>query len=263
MNRPLVIGQCLNASGSRRVARALTRRDAAAIADIARRQVAAGAELLDVCASGADDEPHALQWLVQTVQTVVDVPLSLDTHDPDALQGVLPLCRRPPLINSVCLTQSEDVWPLLCDWSHCSIVALCLDERGATTTVRERTEIAARLAVRLHACGFAPERILFDPLTLPTRNGRAAQDATLQTMIALRGRFPTSRVLCAVGNYGYGLSIPMRRLAERSYAEIALRAGADALLCDPISLGLASLRSHSRLAPDVIREDVGNVGEGQ
>lgn len=263
MSRPLVIGQNLNAAGSRRVAWALARRDAATIADVARRQVAAGAGRLDICAAGTDDEPGALQWLAQTVQEAADVPLSLDTHNLGALRRALPLCRRPPLINSVSVTQSDALWVLLRDWSHCPVVALCLGERGAGATAEERLESAARLSERLDDCGVPAERILFDPLTLPAINGRAAQDTTFQTMTALRERFPTSRVLCAVGNFGYGLPAPMRRAAEWGYARAALGAGADAFLCDSVSLDPLSLRLLGRSAPDVVGEDVGDGGEGE
>ena len=263
MRRPLIIGQCLNASGSRRVARALARRDAGTIAGIARRQIAAGADWLDVCAAGSDDESNDLQWLVQTVQDVADVPLSLDTHNPDALRRALPLCRRPPLINSVTQSQADDLWALLRDWTHCSVVAHCLGEGAADTTVLERLDIARRLADCLQGCGFAAESILFDPLTLPARNGRDAQNRTLQTMTALREQFPMSGVLCAVGNYGFSLEAPMRRAAERYYAASARRAGADAFLCDPIRLGPASLAGLGYSAPDVVGEDVGDVREGQ
>lgn len=245
-------------TGSRRVAQAVARRDADAIAAIARRQRALGADWLDVCAAGLRDESDALQWLVQTVQTTADVPLSLDTHDPDALRRALPLCRRPPLINSVSLTQPEDTWAILRDWAHCSVVALCLDEYGAKATADERLEVAARLADRLGDCGFAPEHILFDPLTLPVVNGPDARRVTLQTMTALRERFPASRILCAVSNSGYGLSGPARRAAEREYAQAALRAGADTLLCDPTLLACLG-----DAPPDIVGEEVGDFREGQ
>lgn len=233
MSRPLVIGQCLNAAGSRSVAQALARRDACVITDVARRQAEAGADYLDLCAAGTDDEPGALCWLVHTVQDAIDVPLSLDTHNTEALRRALPLCRRLPLINSLSANQTEETWALLRDWTQCPVVALCLGERGVTATAGQRLKAAARLADRLAACGVPPERLIFDPLTLPAREGRGAQDTTLQAMTLLRERFPTSGVLCAVGNSGFGLTGPLRRTVERSFAGMALGAGADAFLCDP------------------------------
>lgn len=243
MTRQFLIGQCLNASGSRTVAQVLARRDAAAIANLARQHAEAGADYLDLCAAGTGDEVDDLPWFVQVVQSVVDVPLSLDTHDPEALRRALPLCQRPPLINSVSLGPPASMWALLRDWAHCPVVALCLDEQGADTTAAQRLQTAARLAERLQGCGVPPGNIVFDPLTLPAVNGRDAQNATLQTMTLLRERFPMSHILCAVGNYGYGLSAAMRRLAERAYAEAAFEAGADAFLCDPLDRRLMALLS--------------------
>lgn len=258
MRWPLIIGQCLNTSGSRRVAQAVARRDADVIAAIARRQVAAGTDWLDVCAVGTGDEPGDLQWLVQTVQTTVDVPLSLDTHNPDALRLVLPLCRHFPLINSVSLTLSEVTWTILRDWAHCSIVALCLDTQGIGASVAARLEMAQRLADRLGDCGFSPEHILFDSLTLPAKNGPEAQRITLRTIAELREHFPASHVLCAVGNFGYGMPTQKRRNVERTYAITALRAGTDTLLCDPaLFVGLGDA------AADIVGDEVRDVGEGQ
>lgn len=245
-------------AGNLRVAQAVARRDADAIAAVARRQAALGADWLDVCAAGLSDESDALQWLVQIVQAATDVPLSLDTHDSDALRRALPLCRRSPLINSISLTQSEATWALLRDWTHCSVVALCLGEDGPKATVNGRLVVAARLADRLSDCGGLPERIVFDPLTLPAANGPDARWVTLHTMTALREQFPASRILCAVGNYGYGLPTQRRRAAERDYAEASLRAGADALLCDP---ALAARLGDA--ASDVVGDKVGDLGKGQ
>ena len=97
----LLIAQRLNSGGSRTVHEAIQRRDAAVIARIAREQARAGADYLDVNAAawGEAEEPEALRWLVTTVQEAVDVPLSLDSMNADALRSVLPLCRKPPLLN--------------------------------------------------------------------------------------------------------------------------------------------------------------------
>lgn len=258
MTRPFIIGQCLNTSGSRRVAQAVGRRDADVIAAIVQQQVTAGVGWLDVCAAGMGDESDTLQWLVQTVQKTTDVSLSLDTHDSDALRRALPFCRRPALINSVSLPLSEAMGAILRDWAPCSIVALCLDRQVIGVTVEARVETARRLADHLGEAGVLPEHIVFDPLTLPLTNGLEAQRITLQTMTALREHFPASHVLCAVGNFGYGQSAQKRRTVERTYANEALRAGADTLLCDP-----ALFAYLGDAASDIVGEDISDFGQGQ
>lgn len=242
MTRLRLISQRLNAAGSHVIRRALRAREAVTITDLACRQVDAGADCLDLCAMGMNDEPDALEWLVATVQSVTDVPLSLNTQNPDALRRVLPLCRRPPLLNSVsdALPRFEETVALLRDSPLCSVVALCLDERGTHTNVPQRLEIASRLADRLNDEDIPPERIVFDPLTLPATAGPEALGVTLQTMTALRDHFSTSRILAVVGNYGYGLSA-QRRTVEREYAQAASQAGADAFLCDLTDDALRSL----------------------
>src|SRR5579863_7350816 len=97
----LIIGERLT-SGNPSVKAAVLARDSAAIADLARRQAIAGADYLDIgtAALGKESEAGHLIWLMSAVQEAVGLPLSLDSQNATALRAVLPLCRRPPILNS-------------------------------------------------------------------------------------------------------------------------------------------------------------------
>ncbi len=228
----LLIAQRLNSSGSRSVHDAIQRQDAAVIAEIARRQARAGAHYVDVNAAawGVDREPEALRWLVQTVQAATDIPFSLDSVNPEALRLVLPLCKRPPLLNSFSGAANDQMLALVREWPGLPIVAVCHDGQGTRTGVNQRLAIAARLAGQLQACGVGEENIILDPVTLPSSCGPVALKITLQTMRRLRQEFPQARVLGVPGNFSYGAF--QRRKAEREYAKCARVAGAAAFLCD-------------------------------
>jgi cobalamin-dependent methionine synthase I len=237
VTRLIIVGQNLNASGSRRTAQALQFRDSRAISEIARRQAAFGADMLDVCASGIADEIGALAWLVQTIQEAVDVPLSLDTADPAVVRRILPLCRRAPWLNvdfSDLPPQSDDMIALLRDNPALPVVAACRDSSRIDLSVDHRLTVAQRLALELRGYGFAASQIVFDPIMLPASAGPVTFAATLDTIILLRRQFPESRILCAVGNYSYGLRA--KRTAENFCAEAARSAGADVFLCDPANI---------------------------
>ena len=234
----LLIAQRLNSGGSRAVAEAIQRRDEAAIAQLARGQVRA--EYLDVNAAqwGGAEEPDALRWLVQTVQTAIDIPLSLDSVNPDALRLVIPLCRRPPLLNCFSGSSDERMLSLVREWPDLPIVAACHEGQGSRTTVEQRLVIAARLVGQLRECGVGEAHIILDPATLPLSCGPEALAVTLQTMRRLRQKFPLARVLGVPGNFSFGLN--RRRQAEWKYVAWAREAGAEAFLCDvcdPILLG--------------------------
>lgn len=229
-----IIAQRLNSGGSRRVAEAIQSRDAGAIAEIAREQAQAGADYLDVNAAawGAAQEPEALCWLVETVQAAVSVPLSLDSVNPDALRLVLPLCRRPPLLNcfSGASLPAPTLLSLVREHSPLPVVAVCYDGRETRTDAGQRLEIAVRLVMQLQALGVGEDNVILDPVTLPFACGEEALQVTLETIIGLKGQFPHARVLGVPGNFSHGLA--RRRGAEGEYLRRAREAGANVFLCD-------------------------------
>lgn len=229
---PIIIGQSLNAAGNERVARALAIRDHRPIAEIAKRQVSAGADFLDLCAAAAINEAESLAWLVETAQEFVDIPLSLDTASMAALRRAAPLCRNRPIFNSYSgtLAHREEFRAMCADYAPADVVVLCVDRDGVKPNPAERVEIASRLADELIAGGMDLENLIFDPIAMPAISSEFSQPATLQTIVALRQRYPQSRILCAVGNVGYGHAA--RRPLERAFALAARDAGADMFLCD-------------------------------
>lgn len=209
MKRPtLWISQRLNAGGSRAVAAAIAARNADAIAEIARAEARAGADYLDVnaAAQGQDAaaEPEALGWLVEAVQAATDVPLCLDSVNPDALRHVLPLCRRPPLRNCLSGVSGEDTWALLREWPTLPVIAVCLDTAGTRTGADQRVVIAEVLMERMGALGVGEGNVILDPVTLPSSCGPEALAVTLETLRRLRRRFPAARLLGVPGNFSHG-----------------------------------------------------------
>src|SRR6202034_868125 len=96
----LIIGELINCT-RKKVGAAAATRDAEFFKDIARRQVSAGADMLDVNGGLPGQELEVLPWLVNIVQEAVPVPLCLDSADPEALRRALPLCKQRAMINSI------------------------------------------------------------------------------------------------------------------------------------------------------------------
>lgn len=241
----LIVGEKLNSS-IKRVAEAIETRDAAVVQDLARRQAEAGADYLDAnAATRVAQELDDLAWLVETIQAVTDTPLCIDSPNAAAIARGLELVRasgRPgrPLINSITgePERLHGILPLAAEY-HCPVVALTSDEQGIPTTVEERLRIAGRIVAEAEKVGVPQEDLYFDPLVLPVstdaRNGALFMDA----LAAIKAEYPRVKTISGLSNVSYGL--PKRKIINRAFLVMAMHAGMDAAIMDPLDMDLMAL----------------------
>jgi len=158
---------------SQSVRTAVEGRDKAVIQELAKRQADKGATYLDLNI-GPQKKAGAevMHWMVETVQEVTDVPLSLDTTNAVAMEAGLKVCQKTPLINSTDSTEERlsALMPLAAKYNS-NIIALTLAKGGLPTTADARVELAAECIFPSAAeNGIPNERIFLDPLVL-TVNG--------------------------------------------------------------------------------------------
>jgi 5-methyltetrahydrofolate corrinoid/iron sulfur protein methyltransferase len=156
----LIIGEKLNGT-LKKTAAAVAARDAAFVQDLARRQVEAGANYLDVNAgTGAGQEAADLAWLVDTVQSAVDVPLCLDSPNPAALKAGLERVRQTPMVNSISgeATRLDGILPLVAQMGS-PVIALLLDDGGIPANVESRLAIGRRILGRTRQAGVPDEKV--------------------------------------------------------------------------------------------------------
>lgn len=162
----LIIGERINTSREA-IARAVGSRDANFIKNEALKQIKAGANMIDLNAGSflPDDTPH-LKWLVETVQDAVDIPLSLDSPNPQAISAALEVHQGKVLINSISAeTERFNSLINLIKQYKCPAVALCLDEKGIPNNEEDRLKIATDLIERLdREGGLSPDDIYLDPI---------------------------------------------------------------------------------------------------
>jgi 5-methyltetrahydrofolate--homocysteine methyltransferase len=242
-----IIGERINGSRSR-VGTAVLERDSGFIQRLAERQLEAGSDWLDVAAgTPAAREPDDLVWLVRTVQEVSDVPLCLDSPNPVALAAALKEVRQTPLINSISGERArlEGILPLLSD-SECAVIALAIDDSGVPSGVEDRLVAIRHLVDELRRAGVPDERVYVDPLVMAiaanTESGRTA----LKTMRTVRNDFPEMHIVSGLSNVSFGL--PVRRLINRAFLTLAMEAGLDTGILDPLDRELRK----SLLAADVV-----------
>jgi cobalamin-dependent methionine synthase I len=232
----LIIGERINAT-RKRIGEAVTRRDADFIKEEARKQVEAGAHMLDVNGGIAGQEAENLVWLVQTVQEAVEVPLCLDSADPEALRQALPLCRQPAMINSITddPERFQRVLPLAIQ-HRAKVIALCLSSGAPPKDVEDRMATAISLVGRLTAAGLPAGDIYVDPCVFPISTGAEHGPAVLEAIRRIRSECPGVHTSCGVSNVSYGL--PVRKLLNEVFLLMLLAHGMDAAIIDPCDPGL-------------------------
>lgn len=225
----LIIGELINCT-RKKVAEAAQRRDAEFFQDLARKQVQAGAHMLDVNGDLADQEAGLLTWLVDLIQGAVDIPLCLDSADPKALVQALPLCKRRPMINS--LSDESARWTMLpiLKEHRPKVIALCTSGSGVPTGVEDRVATASRLIDRLISEGFSLDDIYVDLCVLPVAAGSHGENI-LAAVTKVRAAYPGVHLSAGVSNVSFGL--PVRKLLNETFLVLLMSRGLDAAIVDP------------------------------
>ena len=182
------------------------------------------------------DEPAVLTALTEQLQAVTDLPLQLDSADPEALACALRIYNGKPIINSVSGKESsmEAVFPLAARYGGV-IVALTLDESGIPEDVEGRIAIARRILARGAAYGLKPHDFLFDPLTLTISSGNENARITLACVRRLHEELGVCTSL-GVSNVSFGL--PARSHLNANFFALALGAGLSAAILNPHAPGM-------------------------
>jgi 5-methyltetrahydrofolate--homocysteine methyltransferase len=237
----LIIGEKINAT-RKSVNAALLARDAGFVQELALKQARAGSHLLDVnCGTvAAAAEPDAMQWLVRTVQQATDLPLCIDSPNPEALAAGLAVHAGRPMINSISGENAryEKVLPLVTQ-TQATVIALCMDDRGIPAGQGQALEVGVALVERLMSDGIAVERIYLDPLVRTLSTQSDAVIDTLRLMTALGERFPGLHFVSGLSNVSYGL--PERRHLNRAFIVMSIAHGLDAVIADPLDADLQAL----------------------
>jgi 5-methyltetrahydrofolate--homocysteine methyltransferase len=234
----LIIGERIN-STRKKIGEAVQKLDADFIREEARKQLAAGAHILDVNGGIPGREAELLTWLVKVVQEVQDIPLCIDSADPEALRQALPLCRRRAMINSI--TDEPDryrkVAPLVKEFKT-GIIALCLSEEGPPSGAEGRVTIACRLIDRLTSDGIALDDIYVDPCVFPISTGSEHGPALLSAVSEICSRYPGVHISVGVSNVSFGM--PVRKLLNETLLVLLMSRGLDTAIIDPCTEGIVA-----------------------
>lgn len=227
-----VVGERINPTGKKRLQQALREGDSAYPCAQAVAQAEAGAQILDVNAGlPGIDEAATLERLVTDLQAVTDLPLQLDSSNPEALARALRVYNGKPIVNSVNGEQKTlDAILPLCKRYGAAVVGLTLDEKGIPQTAEQRVAIARRIVEAACAAGIPREDIYIDCLTLTASAQQESAAQTLQALTRCKQELGV-RTILGVSNISFGL--PCRGYLNTTFLTMAMAAGLDLAIMNP------------------------------
>ncbi len=234
--RPFVmIGERINPTGRKILAAEMAAGDFSRVEADARAQVAAGAQMLDVNAGiPLADEPAILAKAVQLVQSITDVPLSIDSSIVAALAAGLAVYKGKPLVNSVTGEEErlESVLPLVKKYGA-AVVAISNDETGISEDPDVRFEVAKKIVHRAADYGIPASDVVVDPLVMPVG---AINRACVQVTHLLRRLKHELKVntTCGASNISFGL--PAREGITSAFLISAIGAGMTSAIMNPLHI---------------------------
>jgi 5-methyltetrahydrofolate--homocysteine methyltransferase len=240
---PLLIGERVNAQGSRAVKRLLLAEDYEGIVAVGRGQSEGGAHALDVCVAVTErnDESEQMSAVVRGLEMSVDAPLIIDSTDAAVIRAALEVNPGRAVVNSVNLengrTRCEAVLPLVRDHGAC-VVALTIDEQGMANTADRKLAVATRIHdIACGEFGLQPHQLLFDALTFTLATGEKEYiDSAHQTIEGIRRikeSLPGVLTVLGVSNVSFGLSTASRPALNSVFLYHCVQAGLDAAIVNP------------------------------
>lgn len=229
----LIVGELINAS-RKKIEAAIESKDQETIQKIAKDETEAGANFIDVNAGVfVGKEADYLKWLVTTVQSAVDVPCSIDSPDPKAIEGALSVHKGTAMINSISLEKEryDSLIPVVAG-TDLKVVALCMADEGMPETAEDRVEIADKLVNGLVKNNVPLENIFVDPLVQPVSTNSSFGREFLLAIELISEKFKGIHTICGLSNISYGL--PERKFLNQNFMVMSILKGLDGAIIDPL-----------------------------
>lgn len=236
----IIIGEKINGSIPS-VAKAIAEKDADFIRNLAKAQADAGATYIDVCASVEDSiELETMKWLIDLVQEVTDTPIAVDSPNVHTCVEAMKFCNKPGLFNSVSLEGDKvDVaFPAIAD-TKWEIVALLNDDTGISKTAEQRLNVFERLMAKAKEYNIDPSRFHIDPIIEMLCTSEDGINMVTDVIRTIKEKYPTIHVTGAVSNISFNL--PVRRIVNQAFTVLAMDAGMDSAILDPLNQDLMGL----------------------
>ena len=230
--KPVIIGERINPTGKSKFKAALREGNIEYILSEGLTQEDSGAHILDVNVGLPEiDEPAMMAQVVTRLQSVLALPLQIDTSNTEAMERGMRLYNGKPMINSVSGKREsmEAIFPLVKKYGGV-VVGLTLDENGIPDTAEGRVQIAKKIYETASAYGIAHEDIVIDGLAMTISSDSSSALVTLETLRRVRDELGGNTIL-GVSNISFGL--PQREIINANFFTMALQSGLSCAIINP------------------------------
>jgi 5-methyltetrahydrofolate--homocysteine methyltransferase len=232
---PVLIGERVNANGSKQFKELLLREDWEGIVAMGKEAAREGAHMVDVCAAYVGrNEAEDMKQIVSRFNTQVTLPIMIDSTEPPVLESVLQLIGGKPVVNSINLEDGEgrlNAIVRLCKQYGAAVVALTIDETGMAKTAEKKLLVARRIYDLVIKGGMKPSDLIFDTLTFTLGSGdeefRRAGTETIEAIRLIKKELPGVHTSLGVSNISFGLSAHARHVLNSVFLHYAIEAGLD------------------------------------
>ncbi|NLZ53741.1 MAG: dihydropteroate synthase [Thermoanaerobacteraceae bacterium] len=228
-----VIGEKLNPTGRKALKTALKNHDIDYVLREAVKQRDAGAHILNINTGLPEiNEKAAMIKVVKEIQSIINLPLQIDSGKKDVIEAAVRIYNGKPIINSVSGKRRvmEDIFPIAKKYGAC-VVCLTLDEKGIPEKAEDRLKIAEKIVKTAEEYGIAKEDLIIDCLVI---TASAQQEEVKETVKALRLVKEKLGVKTTLGISNVSHGLPERKLLNRTFLAMTLAAGLDAPILDPL-----------------------------
>jgi len=229
--RPVIIGERINPTGKSKFKQALRDNNMEYILEEGVKQADSGAHILDVNVGLPEiDEPAMMRRTVYELQSVLPLPLQIDTTDPVAMEQAMRIYNGKPMINSVNGKEEimHQIFPLVQKYGG-TVVGLALDEAGIPDTAEGRLAVAKKIYDTATQYGIKPKDIVIDALTMTMSTDNNSANITLDTVREIKAH--GGRTVLGVSNISFGL--PQREVINSGFFLMAMQAGLSAGIINP------------------------------
>jgi 5-methyltetrahydrofolate corrinoid/iron sulfur protein methyltransferase len=241
----IIIGENIHVI-ARAVSTAIRERDAKVIQDLAKAQADSGADYIDLNLGPLSKNPEeTMQWVVNTAQEVTDLPLSLDTMNPVAMEAGLKVCKKRPLLNSASgKTESKERMLPLAKKYNCDVVISVITDKGMPPDVDSKTDSIMDTVGYANELGIPNEDIWVDPIILPVSTAGEGQKfavANLEFIKILQDVLPGVKSTVGLSNISNGVPNELRPILNRTYMLMLGRNGLYSAIADALDKEFMSL----------------------
>jgi 5-methyltetrahydrofolate--homocysteine methyltransferase len=228
----VIIGESINPTRRKKLVETLSQNDFSFAIQLAKSQIAAGADVLDVNVGypGVDDE-YLLPETVKAIQQEVDVPLCLDSPNPKAIEAALKVIEGKCLINSVNGEEKsmQAILPLVKEYGA-AVIGLVMDDDGITHDPQKRLKIAEKILERALQLGIPEEDVVVDPLAMAVSADPNACLVTLETIKLVHDKLGLN-ITQGASNISFGL--PNREVLNSAYMTLSIWNGLTCPIANP------------------------------